>query len=92
MGWNSPITNVITIVKSSQLLFIFLAVIDQAVQRVPDLGHVGSLVVRIKVEEEGIQVSRCLLDEDNDAGGGIVDSPGLIGGCAIEPCRHGCDI
>lgn len=69
-----------------------LSIFYQPVQRFHDLRDIRASIVRVEVEEEGVNVSGASFDEDHDTRRCICDSAGFVRTMAIQPCGQGCNI
>lgn len=69
-----------------------LSIFYQPVQRFHDLCDIRASIVRVEIEEKGVDVSGASFDEDHDTRRRICDSASFVRTVAIKPCGQSCNI
>lgn len=69
-----------------------LSIFYQVVQRFHNLGEIRASVVRVEIEEEGVNVSGASFNEYHDTRRCICDSARIIWAMAIQPSGQSCNI
>lgn len=69
-----------------------LSIFNQAVQRFHNLREIRASIVRVEIEEEGVNVSGASFNEYHDTRRCIYNSAGFIRTVAIQPSGQSCNI